>query len=88
MTFFTRQAGELVFFRSMNTSIYENNCPQQLPKKARGEDPEHDTLVLVKKDHCWRNISFQFRYWSAQQLLKPVEYIMAKVNAWRIIHKR
>lgn len=52
-----------MFFRSMNTSIYENNCPEQLPKKARGGDPEHDSLVLVKKDHCWRNISFQFRYW-------------------------
>lgn len=77
-----------MFFRSMNTSIYENNCPQQLPKKARGGDPEHDSLVLVKKDHCWRNIFFSSGTGSAQQLLKPVEYIMAKANAWRIIHKR
>lgn len=65
-----RRAGVFVI-GSMNTYSYENGSRSSHCLKTRGGNPEHDTLVLVKIDHCLRNVvSFHFRYWQCSVALE------------------
>lgn len=55
----------------MNTYSYENCSRLSHRLKTSGGNPERDTLVLVKTDHCWRNVvSFHFRYWQCSAALE------------------